>query len=173
MKHILHVLVILMGCVTVFISPAFAEETLDPIRSAYGFDAWPGKKGDIKKEPALDPLHFPGYILIRKTTGSVGTTYMMGEAPDNVRVSITVKTYDSAVAAHAGLLGVLGGFSMILPSAESKNFKIGDAGFVINENDMFAFVAFVKNNITVVVKNIAPDKPNAVRDIASQVDLMI
>lgn len=174
MKLILSVLVTaVLSCPAVLVTPIFAQEAPDPFRNAYRYDTWPVTAGAIKKEPVLDMLIFPGYTVINKTTGSGGTTYTMGEAPDKARVSVTVKAYDSVTAAHAGLLGVLGQFSMILASAESKNLKVGDIGFVMNENDMFTFVAFVKGNITVVVNNIAPDKPNTVRDIASQVDLMI
>lgn len=172
MKHILSVVTIVF-CLAILATSLFAQEAPDAMKNAYGYDSWPGKTGALKKEPALDLLNFPGYILIDKTTGNDGTTYTMGESRDKVRVSVTVKAYESAAAAQAGLLGVLGQFSMILASAESKNLKVGDTGFAIDENNMFTFVGFVKNNITVVLKNIAPDKPNVVRDIASQIDLMI
>lgn|SRR5574337_4602 len=171
MKHILSVFAVLF-CVTL-VTPAFAQEISSQIKNAYGYDTWPGKNGAVKNAPSLDMLAFPGYVLIDKTAGSNGTTYTLGEGPGKPRVSVTVKAYDSASAAQAGLLEVLSQFSMILPTAESKNLKIGDKGFVMQENDMFTFAAFVRNNITVVVNNIAPDKPNVVRDIASQLDLMI
>jgi hypothetical protein len=143
------------------------------MKNAYGYDNWPGKTGVIKKEPLLDLLTVPGFVLIDKTSGNDGTTYRLGETRDKVRVSLTVKAYNTAGDAQRGLLTVLSQFSMILPKAESQNLKVGDIGFVLSENIMFTFVAFAKNNITVVVKNINPDKPNMVRDIAAQIDAMI
>lgn len=173
MKRILSVFTVFLSFLAVLAVPSVGQEAQDPIRNAYGYDAWPGKTGAVKNAPSLDLLAYPGYVLLDKTAGSGGTTYTLGEGPGKPRVSVTVKAYESASAAQAGLLGVLSQYSMILTTAESKNLNVGDKGFVMQENDMLTFAAFVRNNITVVVNNVAPDKPNVVRDIASQVDLMI
>ena len=100
-------------------------------------------------------------------------TYTFGETQDKPLIIVTVKAHATVGDAQTGLLNILSQYSMILPKAETHGFKIGDIGFVINENNTITLAVFVKNNITVVVKNVDSDNPKSVREIAGQIDAMI
>ena len=143
------------------------------LKTIYNYDAWTGKTGELKQEPPLDLMPLPGLVLIGKTTGDDGTTYTFGETQDKPLISIAVKSHATVGDAQTGLLDILSQFSMILSKAELQGLKLGDIGFVLIDNDVVTFAAFVKNNITVVVRNITPDNPKSVKDIAGQIDLMI
>jgi len=84
-----------------------------------------------------------------------------------------VKAYTSIEKAQEGLLIILSQWSRILSKGSIHNLNVGDVNFVINENDTIIFVAFVRNNITVIVKNIEAENPISVQDIAIQTDSMI
>ena len=129
-----------------------------------------GKTGEIKQEPQLDLMPLPGLVLIGKTTGDDGTIYTFGETQDKPLISITVKSHATVADAQTGLLNILSQFSMILLKAETQGLKLGDIGFVFMENDLVTFAAFVKNNIIVTVKNVNPENPKSVKDIAGQID---
>ena len=143
------------------------------LKTIYNYDAWPGKTGELKQEPPLDLMPLPGLVLIGKTTGDDGMTYTFGETQDKPLIIVTVKAHAAVADAQTGLLNILSQYSMILPKAETHGFKIGDIGFVINENNTITLAVFVKNNITVVVKNVDSDNPKSVREIAGQIDAMI
>lgn len=140
------------------------------LKAIYNYDAWPGKAGEFKQEPQLDLMPLPGLVLIGKTTGDNGTIYTFGETQDKPLISVTVKSHATAADAQTGLLNILSQFSMILLKAETQGLKLGDVGFVFTENDMVTFAAFVRNNITVVVKNINPENPKSVKDAAVQIN---
>ncbi|MFA4827890.1 MAG: hypothetical protein WC855_02375 [Thermodesulfovibrionales bacterium] len=143
------------------------------LKTIYNFDAWLGKAGEIKQEPPLDLMPLPGWVLIGKTTGDDGTTYTFGETQDKPLIVVTVKAHAAVADAQTGLLNILSQFSMILLKAETQGLKFGDVGFAMSEGDVITFIAFVRNNVTVVIKNISPDNPKSVKDIAGQIDLMI
>ena len=140
------------------------------LKAIYNYDGWPGKTGEIKQEPQLDLMPLPGLVLIGKTTGDDGTIYTFGETQDKPLISITVKSHATVADAQTGLLNILSQFSMILLKAETQGLKLGDIGFVFMENDLVTFAAFVKNNIIVTVKNVNPENPKSVKDIAGQID---
>jgi hypothetical protein len=172
MKKIISVFVVLFFWLGL-VSLLFGQDVLNKMKETYGYDNWPGKTGGIKQEPPLDLLILPGFVFIDKTTGDNGTTYRWGETMDNPRVLATVKSYSTIEEAQLSLLNNLSQFSTILPNVETYGIKVGDVGFAISENDIIVLAAFVKKNITVVVKNLIPDNPKSVRDIALQIDLMI
>src|SRR6266545_4551029 len=108
------------------------QDLLLRLKNVYGYDAWAGKTGAMKQEPALDSLVLPGNVFIGNTPNPEGITYVWGEAPDKPQISATVKTYSSIEEAQIGLINILGRFSTILPKAEAQGLKIGDAGFMLN-----------------------------------------
>ena len=168
MKNILCFLAvsIICLCMSAF---SYAQD----LKAIYNYDAWPGKAGEIKQEPPLDLMPLPGLVLIGKTTGNDGMTYIFGETQDKPLISITVKAHATVADAQMGLLNILSQFSMILLKAETHGLKLGDVGFAMSEGDVITFIAFVRNNITVVVKNISPENPKSVKDIAGQIDSVI
>jgi len=64
-------------------------------------------------------------------------------------------------------------YSTILSKGEIYQLTVGDVNFVINENDTNIFVAFVRNDISVIIKNIDIENPISVNDIAIQIDSII
>ena len=172
MKKILLVFAILFMCLGLA-SLLSGQDMLSELKVIYGYNNWPGKTGEIKQEPNLNLLNLPGFILISKTTGEDGTTYKWGETQDKAQIAATVKFYSTIEDAQMGLLNILSQYSMILANTENYSFKAGDIGFAVNENDAIIFVAFVRNNITVVIKNVDFENPVSVKDIAVQIDSVI
>lgn len=100
--------------------------------------------------------------------------YISGVKPkDKVQIEATVKACSSIEEAQMGLLNILSQFSRILANAETYGLKVGDVGFAINENDTVIFVTFVKNNITVVVKNVDVENSVSVKEVTAKIDSLI
>lgn len=57
----------------------FGQDILSQMKQIYDYDNWLSKAGEIKQEPNLGLLNFPGFILISKTIGEDGTIYKWGE----------------------------------------------------------------------------------------------
>lgn len=165
--------VLIVFAFLVQVSSSSAQDMLIQLKSVYGYDAWPGKAGAIKQEPSLDSMLVPGLVFIDKTPGPEGTTYRWGEAADKPRISVIVKAYSTIDDAQTGLITILSLFTSILPKTDTESLKVGDIGFLMKEGNAITFIAFVKSNITVAVKNLAPDNPVSVRDIARQIDPMM
>jgi hypothetical protein len=172
MKNIFSVFVIMFIFLTL-VSSSFGQDTLSHMKRIYEYDNWPGKTGAIRQEPNLSLLRLPGFILMRKAVGEDGTLYQWGETQDKPRISATVKVYSTIGDAQMGLLNILSQFSRILPNTQTNNFTVGDIGFAINENNTIIFVAFLKNNITAVVKNIDIEHPISVKEVAMKIDSLI
>lgn len=156
-----------------FLPLLFGQDLLIKLKDIYNYDAWQGKTGEIKLEPTLELLNLPGFVFIDKSLGDEGTTYKWGETLDNAQIQATVKTYTTIEEAQTGLINILSQYSMILSKAEDQGLMVGDIGFVISENDTIVFVAFVKNNITVVAKNVDGENPISVKDLTIQINSSI
>ncbi len=171
MKKILSILIILFIWLGL-VSLSFGQDVLTIMKGIYGYDNWPGKTGEIRQEPLLDLLILPGFVFIDKTTGDEGTTYRWGETLDKAQVSAAVKAYNTIEDAQIGLLNILSQFTAVFPNAETYGITVGDVGFAIDEKDIVTIAAFVKNNITVLIKSIDSDNPKSVKDVAVQINLM-
>lgn len=165
--------VLIVFAFLVQVSFSSAQDLILQMKNIYGYDGWPGKAGTLKQEPSLNSADIPKPILVDNTRDSEGTTYLWGATPEKAQVSATVKAYSTIEEAQAGLINILCQFPMILPKAETQGFKVGDVGFAIKEGDAVKLVVFVKNNITVVVKNNNSDKVISVSSLSALIDSII
>jgi hypothetical protein len=157
----------------VVVSAAFGQDALTHMREIYHYDAWPGKTGSVKEEPHLDSLRILGCTLTRTATDADGTTYEWSDAQNKPAIQAKVKSHNTTEAAQAGLLAILSQYSRLLSNTESYGFRVGDIGFAMQEKDTTTLVAFVRNNITAVIKNLRDDDPLSVQQVAADIDSSI
>jgi hypothetical protein len=154
-------------------NPAIAEDVAPALINAYAFSIWPVSEDEPVQLPSLDSLVVAGMALISKQTSGGTVVYQWGEQPQHIRLKVTIRSYESNDDARNGLLGILGGYSMILPKSSDYKLNAGDVGFVVVDGENISKSVFVKKNVTVVVEDVDPEQPALVEYTSVQIDILI
>ena len=161
------------------------------LRTESGFATWPGKGGPLKKGLNFLPSDYPdlaGFSIVSEDfldgKRDLGLFRKIRLSRDNEILTLVIGlAHTSTDDAHELLLLhelALSqmDFAVRLKRGDSSGVQVGDFNFVLTAatpTDLKGYIAFVRNNVVCVIKDVSPANPSNVdlRQVAVDIDAKI